>query len=96
MPFQIIFSIMATTAILTLISQRKHFLMALLSLEAITLITVGLMVTTIGTPMEMDITLFIIVISFAAVEASMGLSILVSISRKTGAELIQNLTASKC
>jgi NADH:ubiquinone oxidoreductase subunit K len=96
MSFQTIFAIIASAAVLTLISQRKHFLMALLSLEAITLITVGLLITTTGTPVEIDATLFIIVVSFAAVEARIGLSILVSISRKTGAELIQNLTARKC
>nr|ACR00060.1 NADH dehydrogenase subunit 4L [Paralvinella sulfincola] len=96
MSFQIIFATMLFSAMATLISQRKHFLMALLSLEAITLISVGLIVTTMGTPVELDTTLFIIVVSFAAVEGSMGLSILVSISRKTGTELIQSLTISKC
>jgi NADH:ubiquinone oxidoreductase subunit K len=96
MSFQIIFATILFSAIATLISQRKHFLIALLSLEAITLISVGLIVTTMGTPVELDTTLFIIVVSFAAVEARIGLSILVSISRKTGTELIQSLTIRKC
>jgi NADH:ubiquinone oxidoreductase subunit K len=96
MSFQTIFATILFSAIVTLISQRKHFLIALLSLEAITLISVGLIVTTMGTPVELDTTLFIIVVSFAAVEARIGLSILVSISRKTGTELIQSLTIRKC
>jgi NADH:ubiquinone oxidoreductase subunit K len=87
---------MAISAILTLSIQRKHFLIALLSLEAITLITVGLIITLTGNPSELDSTLFIIVVSFAAVEARIGLSILVAISRKAGSELIQTLTARKC
>jgi NADH:ubiquinone oxidoreductase subunit K len=70
--------------------------MTLLSLEAITLISVGLIAASIGNTSELDITLFIIVISFAAVEARLGLSILVSISRKAGSELLKSLTSRKC
>jgi NADH-ubiquinone oxidoreductase chain 4L len=94
--FQVIFSAIIVSAVLTLVSQRKHFLIALLRLEAITLITVGLITSVLGNPAEIDTTLFIVVVSFAAVEARIGLSILVSISRKIGTELIQTLTTRKC
>jgi NADH:ubiquinone oxidoreductase subunit K len=96
MLLQPVFAVMASAAILTFLIQRKHFLMTLLSLEAITLISVGLIAASIGNTSELDITLFIIVISFAAVEARLGLSILVSISRKAGSELLKSLTSRKC
>jgi len=61
MLLQPVFAVMASAAILTFLIQRKHFLMTLLSLEAITLISVGLIAASIGNTSELDITLFIIV-----------------------------------
>lgn len=79
-------------AITTLILQRRHILMALLALEGVilTLIITAILIY----PGEIYSAL--IILTFGACEASLGLACLVAITRVYGTDLFSTLHAQKC
>lgn len=88
-------SIIPLTVIITLITiciQRRHILIALLTLEAIILILI--IITIIRYYSELYTT--IIILSIGACEASLGLGCLVAITRTYGNDLIKSTNINKC
>lgn len=81
---------------LAFIYQHKHLLIALLCLEGI-ILTLVLFVPTVLYISEMTIpTLRIIILTFGACEARLGLRILVYMSRSYGSDIINSATINKC
>jgi len=83
-------------AILNLISNQSHFLITLLSLEGITLslvLFVPLSLSVIGAP---NSSVSVILLTFGACEASIGLRLIVLISRSYGSDILNSLTTNKC
>ena len=82
--------------ILGIISQRNSLLITLLCLEAMALSLVLFAALICGTSNQIEIFMSLILLVFAACEAAIGLSILVSITRRYGSDNIKIVTASKC
>ena len=98
MPLNISFLVIliSATAIFTLISQRHHILIALLSLEAIILSLAFLITLGASSPHSLELFYCLIILTFGACEASIALAILVSISRTYGNDMIRTLAINKC
>nr|YP_001994400.1 NADH dehydrogenase subunit 4L [Terebellides stroemii]ABW76480.1 NADH dehydrogenase subunit 4L [Terebellides stroemii] len=93
-PFIMIISFFSSTA--SLLIQRKHLLMSLLSLEAMMLSMACFIMFSIGSTIQWNPFLFIVVLTFGACEASLGLSLLVIITRTSGSDMMKTLSSSKC
>jgi NADH:ubiquinone oxidoreductase subunit K len=77
-------------------SNQHHFLIALLSLEGIILrlvLIVPLIISSIEAP---NVSIRVILLTFGACEASLGLGLLVLISRSFGNDILNTLTSNKC
>lgn len=83
-------------AIITLIIQTTHFLLSLFCLEAI-LLSAIIITCLIVNIINIDLPFIaILILTLGACEASLGLRLIVSISRKIGSDIINNLTINKC
>nr|AOR07201.1 NADH dehydrogenase subunit 4L [Mesenchytraeus cf. gelidus SL-2017] len=82
--------------ILALLIQRSHFLMSLLCLEGIMLSTVLFIPLLLYSTSLMLPTISIIMLTFGACEASLGLSLLVKMSRSYGSDMMSSLSTNKC
>nr|YP_010384452.1 NADH dehydrogenase subunit 4L [Amynthas seungpanensis]UGW52611.1 NADH dehydrogenase subunit 4L [Amynthas seungpanensis] len=83
-------------AMINLLFNQTHFLMTLLSLEGITLtlvLFVPLMMMNCTAP---NAALAVIMLTFGACEASLGLGLMVSMSRSYGNDMLKSLTSAKC
>nr|WOA00245.1 NADH dehydrogenase subunit 4L [Phascolosoma sp. f LL-2023] len=76
---------------ITLLLQRKQFLMSLLALEILALALTLLALTNSTTMMYY----MLIILPMAACEASIGLALLVNSTRQFGSDMLNNLTMSK-
>jgi NADH:ubiquinone oxidoreductase subunit K len=83
-------------ALFTISLQRKHLLIALLALEGIILsiITAIILATTKISPNNSAIILLLL--TFGACEASLGLACLINLIRFKGNDLLKSTTSSKC
>uniref|UniRef100_UPI0030E06137 NADH dehydrogenase subunit 4L n=1 Tax=Glyphohesione klatti TaxID=3053539 RepID=UPI0030E06137 len=88
--------IMILTSILSIISQRKHIMMALLSLEAMILSLMMLFGLSLYSLSLSQLFLPLLVLSFGACESSLGLACLVAMIRTYGNDRITSLSLSKC
>nr|YP_010236200.1 NADH dehydrogenase subunit 4L [Melinna cristata]QTD82974.1 NADH dehydrogenase subunit 4L [Melinna cristata] len=88
--------LMTMTTMFTLVIQRKHLLMSLLALEGMILTLTFLIISSYGVSSTADIFLFIILLTFGACEASLGLALLVTMTRSIGTDMVNLLTSSKC
>ena len=79
------------TALFSLINHRRQFLIALLYLEALALSLALLSILSIYS----NLFIVLIILTFAACEASLGLALLVVMTRSFGSDLLINLTANK-
>lgn len=82
--------------ILTIIIQRKHVLIALLSFEAIILSLTYLLLLSAQPSNSSELFLALILLSFGACEARLGLAALVAITRCAGSDRISSLSLTKC
>jgi len=96
MNLEFLFLIMFLSSIFTVVYQRRHLLIVLLRLEGVTLMLIMVFLNRVGDPSYMDSYLFIIILAFGAMEASLGLALLVSIARKSGRDIVSSLTLRKC
>nr|UAJ48162.1 NADH dehydrogenase subunit 4L [Metaphire posthuma] len=83
-------------AMINLLFNQAHFLMTLLSLEAITLslvLFVPLILMACSAP---NTAMAVTLLTFGACEASLGLSLMVSMSRSYGSDMLKTLTLTKC
>lgn len=92
----ILLPIITIITILGIISQRKSLLITLLCLEAIVLSLVLFAALICGSLNQIEIFTSLILLVFGASEGAIGLSILVSITRRYGSDNIIIITASKC
>nr|YP_009192112.1 NADH dehydrogenase subunit 4L [Angaria neglecta]ALK03356.1 NADH dehydrogenase subunit 4L [Angaria neglecta] len=82
-------------SITVLCLQQKHMLMALLSLEAMTL-NLFVLLMSASANFNLEAQMCLILITMGACEASLGLAILVSLIRTHGNDYVSNYTAQKC
>jgi len=82
--------------VLAIILRQKSFLIVILCLEASILALVLLTAVIISTPTQREPILCLVLLVFGACEAALGLSLLTSITRTQGNDLISSLTISKC
>nr|AVW86185.1 NADH dehydrogenase subunit 4L [Eulepethus nanhaiensis] len=88
------FSTFAT--IITLVIQRNHLLMALLSLEAMILTLTLLSISSTSFINQAELFFSMILLTFGACEASLGLACLVAMARSYGNDQINSLNINKC
>nr|AVW86172.1 NADH dehydrogenase subunit 4L [Laetmonice producta] len=88
--------IMSMLTIYCFTSQRNHMLMALLSLEAIILTFIMSSISLISSLNNNEPFLILILLTFAACEASLGLACLVLMTRSFGNDMINSLSINKC
>nr|BDQ44352.1 NADH dehydrogenase subunit 4L [Amynthas vittatus] len=83
-------------AMTNMLFNQTHFLMTLLSLEGITLslvLFVPLMLMNCNAP---NTAMAVTLLTFGACEASLGLGLMVSMSRSYGNDMLKSLTTTKC
>nr|YP_009244867.1 NADH dehydrogenase subunit 4L [Amynthas hupeiensis]AMO26952.1 NADH dehydrogenase subunit 4L [Amynthas hupeiensis]BDQ43715.1 NADH dehydrogenase subunit 4L [Amynthas hupeiensis]BDQ43728.1 NADH dehydrogenase subunit 4L [Amynthas hupeiensis] len=83
-------------SIMNMLFNQKHFLMTLLSLEGITLSLVLFVPMMLMNCMASNTAMTVILLTFGACEASLGLSLMVSMSRSCGNDMLKSLTSAKC
>lgn len=88
--------VLTVTTIIALVFQRDHLLIRLLILERIILTLAFLLIILSGNFNNEETFIAIILLTFGACEARLGLALLVSIIRNYGTDLIYALTISKC
>lgn len=91
-----IFILCSMLAMIGLIINRKHLLIALLYLEAFMLRLVILIPLSIIIFSSQSIFISIVLLSIGACEARLGLALIVIISRTYGSDLISSTTINKC
>ena len=82
--------------ITSLIIHQDHLLMSLLILEGIILSLIIIIPSIIAYSFILSPQLTIIMLTIRVIEARLGLSLLVIISRKHGSDIIKSLTINKC
>nr|YP_009131235.1 NADH dehydrogenase subunit 4L [Cryptochiton stelleri]AIA77084.1 NADH dehydrogenase subunit 4L [Cryptochiton stelleri] len=82
-------------ALLTICFQRKHLLNALLALEILMVSIFMLMISLSHLMSNEGLTIFIL-LTMAAAEASIGLSLLVILIRCHGNDYVSSLSVNKC
>ena len=80
----------------SLLINHSHFLIRLLCLEGIILSLVLLIPTSLYIVSSSYSSIRLIILRFGACEASIGLRIMVIISRQYGSDKIKNLSLNKC
>nr|AVW86094.1 NADH dehydrogenase subunit 4L [Levensteiniella iris] len=86
--------VMAT--LITLLTQRSHLLMALLTLEAMILNLMLLLLMSSNLTSVLNLFLAMIMLTFGACEATLGLACLVKMTRKFGNDLISSTNLQAC
>lgn len=81
---------------ITFIIQQQHFLISLFSLEGIILTLVALIPLSLSISNIPIATIRIILLTFGACEARLGLRLIVIISRYYGRDLFKSITLNKC
>nr|YP_009370156.1 NADH dehydrogenase subunit 4L [Pontoscolex corethrurus]ANJ60060.1 NADH dehydrogenase subunit 4L [Pontoscolex corethrurus] len=92
----LLIALLPFVTITNLIINQYHLLMTLLSLEGVMLTLVllaPLMLTLVNAP---NISLSVILLSMGACEASLGLSLMVIMSRNYGTDMLNLLSMNKC
>lgn len=84
------------TTSIAFLFQRTHLLISLFCLEGIILSLVLYIPSIIYYSNIILPTISIIILTFGACEARLGLSLIVLISRSYGSDIIQSLTTNKC
>nr|BDQ44209.1 NADH dehydrogenase subunit 4L [Polypheretima elongata] len=83
-------------AMTNLLFNQTHFLMTLLSLEGITLSLVLFVPLILMNSLAPNTAMVVILLTFGACEASLGLGLMVSMSRSYGNDMLKSLTSTKC
>nr|YP_010924983.1 NADH dehydrogenase subunit 4L [Harmothoe imbricata]AVW86134.1 NADH dehydrogenase subunit 4L [Halosydna sp. YZ-2018]WKB17961.1 NADH dehydrogenase subunit 4L [Harmothoe imbricata] len=83
-------------ALITMISQRNHLLMTLLALEAMILNLMILAILHSSASSMPELFLAMIILTFGACEAALGLACLVKMTRSFGNDLISSSSLNSC
>nr|ALQ78797.1 NADH dehydrogenase subunit 4L [Glycera capitata] len=81
------------SCLVTMITQRRHLLMALLALESV-MLTLALVIIMFSSTNELFMSF--ILLTIAACEASLGLACLVITTRSYGNDYLKSLSLNKC
>nr|ALQ78810.1 NADH dehydrogenase subunit 4L [Glycera capitata] len=81
------------SCLVTMITQRRHLLMALLALESV-MLTLALVIIMFSSTNELFMSF--ILLTIAACEASLGLACLVITTRSYGNDHLKSLSLNKC
>lgn len=92
----IIIEICIFASILGLIFNYGHLLISLLFLESFILALVILIPTAIAALSANSLYLRVILLSLGACEASLGLALMVIMSRFRGSDILKNINSNKC
>lgn len=82
--------------VFTFLIQRRHFLISLFSLEGIILTLVAIIPLSLSLTNITIPTIRIIILTFGACEARLGLRLIVMISRYYGRDIFKSLSTNKC
>lgn len=82
--------------VFTFLIQQHHFLISLFSLEGIILTLVAIVPLSLTLSNIPIATISIVILTFGACEARLGLSLIVIISRYYGRDLFKSLSTNKC
>lgn len=88
--------IIVILSLLILAHQRNHILITLLRLEFLILSIAALALFNIGNNINLHTFTMPLILTLGAIEASLGLALLISITRKSGSDLTSSLTIIKC
>lgn len=88
--------LLPVVAMLNLITNQSHFLITLLSLEGITLSLVLFIPISLSVANASNARISVMLLTFGACEARIGLSLIVLISRSFGNDILNSLTINKC
>lgn len=88
--------ILPFTALINIVINKSNLLINLLSLEIVMLSLVILVPISIMITERSNDSIRIILLTLGACEASLGLSLLVIISRSHGRDILNTLTSNKC
>nr|YP_009244893.1 NADH dehydrogenase subunit 4L [Amynthas cucullatus]AMO26991.1 NADH dehydrogenase subunit 4L [Amynthas cucullatus] len=91
-----IMCLMPILAMINMLFNQTHFLMTLLSLESITLSLTLFVPLMLMNCSAANTAMAVILLTFGACEASLGLSLMVSMSRSYGSDMLKSLTSAKC
>nr|YP_133774.1 NADH dehydrogenase subunit 4L [Urechis caupo]AAT12183.1 NADH dehydrogenase subunit 4L [Urechis caupo] len=91
-----LFSISGLICLFVLSLQRKHLLMSLLTLEAFILSMAILIPMSIMFQNQVNGMFAIVLLTMGACEASLGLSLLVLMTRSYGNDLLKSITKNLC
>nr|ALQ78836.1 NADH dehydrogenase subunit 4L [Glycera tesselata] len=80
-------------SVITMATQRRHILMALLALESVML---TITITFIILQSSNELFISFVLLTMAACEASLGLACLVIITRSFGNDLFKSVSMNKC
>nr|BDQ43975.1 NADH dehydrogenase subunit 4L [Pheretima okutamaensis] len=83
-------------AMINMLFNQTHFLMTLLSLEGITLSMVLFVPLMLMSCSASNTAMAVTLLTFGACEASLGLGLMVSMSRSYGNDMLKSLTTTKC
>nr|BDQ43923.1 NADH dehydrogenase subunit 4L [Metaphire megascolidioides] len=83
-------------AMTNMLFNQSHFLMTLLSLEGVTLSLVLFVPLMLMNCTASNASMSVILLTFGACEASLGLGLMVSMSRSYGNDMLKSLTSTKC
>nr|WGH14688.1 NADH dehydrogenase subunit 4L [Dendrobaena tellermanica] len=88
--------ILPLVAMLNMLTNSFHFLMTLLSLEGITLTLVMFVIMIMAMSNAPNMSMTILLLTFGVCEASIGLSLMVLMSRSYGTDMLSSLSSNKC
>nr|YP_010373153.1 NADH dehydrogenase subunit 4L [Hyperhalosydna striata]QTZ18397.1 NADH dehydrogenase subunit 4L [Hyperhalosydna striata] len=83
-------------SLITMVSQRNHLLMTLLALEAMILNLTLLAVLSSSSTTSTELFIAMILLTFGACEAALGLACLVKMTRSFGNDLISSSSLNSC
>ncbi|KAK2148463.1 hypothetical protein NP493_3214g00006 [Ridgeia piscesae] len=96
MTIHLLLPILVSSSLISFILQRRHLLIALLALERTTLMTIIFAASIYGAPSQFNIIIILVIITLAACEASLGLALIVIITRSYGSDSVKLLSINKC
>nr|QJQ26867.1 NADH dehydrogenase subunit 4L [Osedax rubiplumus]QJQ26880.1 NADH dehydrogenase subunit 4L [Osedax rubiplumus] len=96
MTISTLFLLMFMSSLLSLLIHSHQLLMSLLSLEMVFLVSVTMFILELGTSSQFNLLMVILILTFAACEASMGLTLMVKLLRSSGSDSIKTLSSNKC
>jgi NADH:ubiquinone oxidoreductase subunit K len=94
--YRIILEICSLIAVITLITNKNHLLISLLALERLVLRLVILISINIALSRIQALFISVVLLSIRACEASLGLALIVIISRTYGSDILKSLSLRKC